>query len=186
MLVDELLRAVGPLMRAHPALRVELIVRDRPPSPVADGIDVAIWGGRIADSSLVARKLLTVEILLAAREVLDSLESPERPEEVIAVDQQEELRRRALERVGGEISVELEGRSAVSSLERADFLVLGAGGAATREAAVPEAVESAVLGLTWVYPTAAPAADATISNAAGCRPGPSPFLRKCCAANFLS
>ena len=66
--VPATLTAIRELMDRHPGLRVHLQVNDRPVNPVAEGLDVVVIGGRLDDSTLVARKLADVELLLAASE----------------------------------------------------------------------------------------------------------------------
>lgn len=54
-------RALGPLVaqfvRAHPQVRVELLLTDRRVDLIAEGIDLAIRVGELDDSSLTARRL---------------------------------------------------------------------------------------------------------------------------------
>ncbi len=61
------LPALAPLLRAHPKLLLNLRVDDHQMDLVANGVDMAIRAGRLADSSLVARPLtLLPEVLVAA------------------------------------------------------------------------------------------------------------------------
>lgn len=53
-------------MRRHPELKVQLLLEDRYTDLVAEGIDVALRIGTLADSSLVARKITTITRLLCA------------------------------------------------------------------------------------------------------------------------
>ena len=50
----------------HPALRVDLTLNDRVVDLVEEGFDLAIRIGRLADSSLVARRLAPCRVLVAA------------------------------------------------------------------------------------------------------------------------
>ncbi len=54
------------LMRAHPALAVDLTLNDRLVDLLDEGFDVAVRIGNLADSSLIARKLGAAELLLVA------------------------------------------------------------------------------------------------------------------------
>ncbi len=61
------LPALAPLLRAHPKLLLNLRVDDHQMDLVANGVDMAIRAGRLADSSLVARPLTGLpEVLVAA------------------------------------------------------------------------------------------------------------------------
>jgi DNA-binding transcriptional LysR family regulator len=53
-------------LAAHPKVRIELLLSDAMADLIADGIDVAFRGGRLPDSSLVARRLATSRLVLAA------------------------------------------------------------------------------------------------------------------------
>ncbi len=58
--------AVAAFMAAYPELRVELTLSDRFIDPVEEGVDVTIRIAQLQDSSLIARKLASTRILLAA------------------------------------------------------------------------------------------------------------------------
>lgn len=58
--------ALGPFMRQHPAVRIELTLTDRLVNLVEDNVDVAIRIGDLRDSSLIARKLATCRMMLVA------------------------------------------------------------------------------------------------------------------------
>ena len=66
VLSSDLVWALQPLATRHPGLRVALRVRDQLVNPVAEGMDVVIVGGRLPDSSLVARRIGTVSTVVAA------------------------------------------------------------------------------------------------------------------------
>lgn len=66
--VPQTLRGLDALLQQHPGLRLQVSVNDRLVSPVTEGLDVVVIGGTLADSSLVARKLATVEPVLIASE----------------------------------------------------------------------------------------------------------------------
>lgn len=68
LLVADVLTTLRPLLLEHPGLRLEVEVHDRPVNPVAAGLDVAVIGGRLPDSTLVATRLEEVTLVLAASE----------------------------------------------------------------------------------------------------------------------
>ena len=83
ILTADLFAAVRTVMLEHPALELEVSVHDRLVSPVAEGLDVAIMGGSLADSTLVVRKLVDVElIVVAATSYLEAFGRPTRPEDL--------------------------------------------------------------------------------------------------------
>jgi DNA-binding transcriptional LysR family regulator len=57
---------VKKLIQRHPGLILELVLSSRRADLVEDGIDLAIRGGRLEDSSLVARKIAETELGLFA------------------------------------------------------------------------------------------------------------------------
>jgi DNA-binding transcriptional LysR family regulator len=58
--------AVAEFLRRHPGVAVHLDANDRVVDLVGDGIDVAIRVGRLADSSLVARRLVSDPVVAVA------------------------------------------------------------------------------------------------------------------------
>lgn len=57
---------VPPLLAAHPALRVELLLTDSVVDIVAEGVDCAVRIARLRDSALIARRLAESPVLLCA------------------------------------------------------------------------------------------------------------------------
>jgi DNA-binding transcriptional LysR family regulator len=81
--VSRLAHAVGAFLVQYPGLEVELEMNDRYVDLVAEGFDVAIRGGALQDSSLVARKLGTIErVLVAAPSYLRAHGRPRHPREL--------------------------------------------------------------------------------------------------------
>lgn len=66
LLTADVLTGLRDLLVANPRLRLEIAVHDEPVNPVNAGLDVLIMGGVLRDSSLVARKLDMIELVLAA------------------------------------------------------------------------------------------------------------------------
>ena len=64
------LRLVGPLMGRfldqYPRVCIDLIAHSQSPDVVQERIDVGIQGGRLPDSSLVARKFASIQLVLRA------------------------------------------------------------------------------------------------------------------------
>ncbi|HVZ71243.1 MAG TPA: LysR family transcriptional regulator [Polyangia bacterium] len=73
--------------RQHPGIRLELVVTSRRVNLVEEGIDMALRGGKLDDSSLVARKLAVAELgLFAAPAYLERRGTPKRFSELAAHD----------------------------------------------------------------------------------------------------
>jgi DNA-binding transcriptional LysR family regulator len=71
---------LGRLLGQHPGLEVELLLNDSLPDLVAEGIDLAIRPGMIADSSLIVKKIGSVSrYILASRDYLDRHGRPQSP-----------------------------------------------------------------------------------------------------------
>ena len=68
VLAAEALEVLAPLLDAHAGLRLDVRLVNRHVNPVAEGLDVLIMGGTLEDSSLVARRLTEVALVLAASE----------------------------------------------------------------------------------------------------------------------
>lgn len=73
--------ALGPLLVAHPRLRLQLLTEDQPTDLIAERIDLALRVGAWADSSLVARRLGSLPMALyAAPSYLARRGTPATPE----------------------------------------------------------------------------------------------------------
>ena len=78
---------VAEYLRLNPAVRVDMVCTDRVVDLLAEGFDVAIRVSRMADSTLVARGLGTVQrFLVAAPSYLRGRAAPRRPEDLSAHD----------------------------------------------------------------------------------------------------
>lgn len=78
---------VATFLDAHPAVTVDLVLADRNLDLVDEGLDVAIRIGRLADSSLLARRVGEVrQMLVAAPSYLAARGSPHTPADLAAHD----------------------------------------------------------------------------------------------------
>jgi DNA-binding transcriptional LysR family regulator len=59
-------QALSELLRRHPGLRIEVDISSRSVDLVGEGFDLAIRGGRLEDSSLIARRVGTAVLKLCA------------------------------------------------------------------------------------------------------------------------
>ncbi len=81
--VSHLAPALEPFMKAYPEIQLELELDDRRVDVIAEGVDMAIRIGKLADSTLVARRLMPVRTLLCASPAyLAQHGEPQRPEEL--------------------------------------------------------------------------------------------------------
>jgi DNA-binding transcriptional LysR family regulator len=82
-LAPALAAIVGPFVRAHPAVRVDVSLTARTVDLVKEGFDLAVRGGALADSSVLARKLVDSELgLFAAPAYLAAAGRPRRLSEL--------------------------------------------------------------------------------------------------------
>ena len=93
------------------------------------------------------------EILAAAGLVVEQLDVSMARDDLIEVGEQAAVRTAALEAFAATMEIVIDGRPARPNVRSIDFLTLGAGGAATREEPVPEPIDTAILGATFVFAT---------------------------------
>lgn len=75
--------ALADFMASYPELQVQMSLNDRFVDPVAEGFDVTIRIAELADSSLVARKIVSARrVICAAPGYLARRGTPERPEDL--------------------------------------------------------------------------------------------------------
>ena len=81
---EEVLEAIGEIVRTHAELRIQVRVDDRPASPIVAGTDVVIAGGQLPDSGLISRKLFETTVVLAASSTyLEEMGTPESPADLV-------------------------------------------------------------------------------------------------------
>lgn len=74
---------VSDFLKAHPKVRVELILTDRVVDLVAEGVDFAIRVGELPDSSLICRKIGTTELhIYASPSYLKKFGEPKSPNDL--------------------------------------------------------------------------------------------------------
>lgn len=111
------------LLRAHPALDVEVVLSDREVDVIEEGIDVALRLGSLVDSALIARKLATRRrVVLAAPRYFREFGRPLKPQDLCqheAVIYAERLGGSSWTfcKEGEEVAVTLRGRVRVSAAE---------------------------------------------------------------------
>lgn len=111
------------LLKAHPALDVEVVLSDREVDVIEEGIDVALRLGSLVDSALIARKLASRRrVVLAAPRYFREFGKPQRPQELAqheAVIYAERLGGSVwtFRNDGDEVAVTLKGRVRVSAAE---------------------------------------------------------------------
>ncbi|WP_458129871.1 LysR family transcriptional regulator [Pseudomonas sp. Z2-11] len=75
--------AVGRFLERHPAVSLSIDTDDRTVDLIRNGFDLAIRIAHLPDSSLVARRLVTVRhVCVASPALLERLGTPQRPEEL--------------------------------------------------------------------------------------------------------
>jgi DNA-binding transcriptional LysR family regulator len=80
----EIIPRLGPFLKEHPALRVELLCNDRYQDLVTEGIDVAFRFGPLPDSTAIARKIVDApRILSAAPSYLAERGTPRMPSDLV-------------------------------------------------------------------------------------------------------
>ncbi|MCL1127444.1 LysR family transcriptional regulator [Shewanella surugensis] len=62
----QLVKAIGPFQEAHPNITIDLHLSDQYVAIVEEGYDLAIRFGQLKDSTLIARKLLSMRIVVCA------------------------------------------------------------------------------------------------------------------------
>ena len=111
------------LLKAHPALDIEVVLSDREVDVIEEGIDVALRLGSLVDSALIARKLASRRrVVLAAPSYFQKFGMPLKPQDLCryeAVIYAERLGGSSwtFHKEGEEVVVTLHGRVRVSAAE---------------------------------------------------------------------
>jgi DNA-binding transcriptional LysR family regulator len=111
------------LLKAHPALDIEVVLSDREVDVIEEGIDVALRLGSLVDSALIARKLASRRrVVLAAPSYFQKFGMPLKPQDLCryeAVTYAERLGGSSwtFHKEGEEVVVTLHGRVRVSAAE---------------------------------------------------------------------
>ena len=80
---NRLVALVGEFLKAYPHISVELDLTDEVVDLVQAGFDVAVRAGNFSDSSIISRRLMSVNLVtLAAPEYLDKHGTPRRPSDL--------------------------------------------------------------------------------------------------------
>jgi DNA-binding transcriptional LysR family regulator len=109
----------------NPALEIDLVLEDRDVDSIAEGIDVALWIGPVAASSLIARKIaMCRRVVVGTPAYFDAMEVPQNPSELfghqaVIYDQRQGGRSWTFRQGSAEISVTVNGRLRVSAAEGA-------------------------------------------------------------------
>jgi DNA-binding transcriptional LysR family regulator len=113
--------ALPTFMAAHPELEIDVVLDDRPIDLIAEGIDVSLRMGRLADTALVARRLATARrLVIAAPGYLARAGRPKTPadlpnHETLIFSQQDSAWE--FQRGGRSVSVNVRGRARFSAAE---------------------------------------------------------------------
>jgi DNA-binding transcriptional LysR family regulator len=144
--IAQLAPAVGAFLVEYPELHVELEMNDRYVDLVGEGFDVALRGGTLADSSLVARRLGAIQrVLCASPAYLRKYGRPARPQDLpqhrcLVYSLAKSPTRWTLTRKTRRIRLEIQGPLINSSLALAGAASAGAGIALLPEVTVRDAL----------------------------------------------
>ncbi|MBA5777371.1 LysR family transcriptional regulator [Stappia sp. F7233] len=122
---DMLTRAIMDFVVAEPEISIDLRLEDRFVDLVDEGYDVAIRVSDLADSSLIARKLLPIRgVVCATPEVLRQHGIPERPQDLAnlpcIIDTNYRFRSNwVFQSDGARVSIQVKGRVEVNSAQSA-------------------------------------------------------------------
>lgn len=113
--------ALPTFLAAHPELEIDVVLDDRPIDLIGEGIDVSLRMGRLADTTLVARRLATARrLVIAAPGYLSRAGRPKNPadlanHETLVFSQQDSAW--DFQRAGRSVSVSVRGRARFSAAE---------------------------------------------------------------------
>ena len=154
---------LGAFLDAHPKLRLELVMEDRPIDLVAENIDAALRLGALPDSALVARKVTQGErLVVASPAYLARKGVPQTPADLlehdaIIYDQSAGGEAWRFQRGTSETSVHMQRRFILSSAEGVRAAVVAGQGFAisSRWMFAPELASGAVVSVLdeWTLPS---------------------------------
>ena len=81
--LHQLARAIPRFLEMHPDVEIDLTISDQPQSSLEEGVDLAIRTGPLDDSSMVARRICTLErVICAAPAYLRRYGTPRTPDDL--------------------------------------------------------------------------------------------------------
>jgi DNA-binding transcriptional LysR family regulator len=81
--LHQLARAIPRFLEMHPDVEIDLTISDQPQSTLEEGVDLAIRTGPLDDSSMVARRICTLErVICAAPAYLRRYGTPRTPDDL--------------------------------------------------------------------------------------------------------
>jgi DNA-binding transcriptional LysR family regulator len=81
--LHQLARAIPRFLEMHPDVEIDLTISDQPQSTLEEGVDLAIRTGPLDDSSMVARRICTLErVICAAPAYLRHYGTPRTPDDL--------------------------------------------------------------------------------------------------------
>jgi DNA-binding transcriptional LysR family regulator len=111
------------LLRAHPALEIDVVLNDTEVHVIEEGIDVALLMGALADSALTARKLASCRrVVLATPRYFEEFGKPMKPQElgqheVVIYAQRAGGTTWTFQKEASEVAVTVKGRVRVGAAE---------------------------------------------------------------------
>ncbi|MEO0364348.1 MAG: LysR family transcriptional regulator [Pseudomonadota bacterium] len=82
--VREIVPRLPQFLEQHPKLRIDLVMTDTFQDLIQDGIDIAFRFGRLSDSNMTARKVMTCErIIVASPDYLERVGTPQTPSDLV-------------------------------------------------------------------------------------------------------
>jgi DNA-binding transcriptional LysR family regulator len=81
--MHQLTRAIPGFLARYPQVELDIVINDQPPGPLEEGVDLAIRVGPLDESSMVARRICTVErMICAAPSYLERCGTPRTPDDL--------------------------------------------------------------------------------------------------------
>jgi DNA-binding transcriptional LysR family regulator len=124
---------VADFLKAHPRMKLDLLVTNRVVDLVGEGVDVGIRAGDLEDSSLISKKLNSAEMILVAAPSFVKRNPPPKSPSALGTDSvlrfaefgdSVELERKSGGRRGGRMKLRTGGRISADDLETLQGLAL--------------------------------------------------------------